>query len=304
MKKFLVNIIIFLSLIGVTILSLMTQVDGFTDPFYYKVASPKQESLILGSSKASIGLVPSVFNEELETNMFNYAFTVGSSPYGPIYLNSVQKKLDKNSKTGVFILTVDPWSIACFKENINNIYKFREHEGPVGETEFVNIDPNLFYAFNGGDNFFKKVIKNLAKKKEKSSLFLHEDGWLEVDLEEDSLANKNRVNKALKSYRKKLLKNQYSTIRKDYLIKTISYLSSFGRVYLVRLPVASGFQEIEDSLMPRFNSLLEKIAIKTSVKYLDMNTIDESFQYTDGVHLQPVYGKRVSKIIADWIREN
>jgi len=307
MKRFLLHTSFFLILVILSVLLLLSRVDNYTDPFYYKFTTPKQSSLILGSSKASLGLIPSVFNEEISVEMFNYAFTIGSSPYGPSYLNSVKKKVDKRTQNGVFIVTVDPWSVSCFKKNHDDVNKYRELIGPVGETEMVNLNPNVVYAFNGGDNLFKKIIKGEIKKiiNKESSLYLHNDGWLEIFIPKDSIQEKERTDKAIEKLRnRELTQYRFSKIRLNYLSELVNYLQIYGEVYLIRLPVADEVERIENQFMRDFDAYMEKVAMDNNSIYLNMNKNKEVYKYTDGVHLHKESAKKVSKKIANWIKSN
>lgn len=297
MKRFLIHISLFILLIGISIISILSMVNEKTDPFYFKFTSSKKESLILGSSKASIGLQPSVLDKELNTSFLNYGFTIGNSPYGPYYLSIIKKKLDNATKNGVFILTVDCWSISSFKENLGNEKMLRESIGPVGETEFVNLNPNVFYAFNSS-NLFKKVFIN-----NNNSLFLNKDGWIEVkNIDLDSAIVADRSNELVKKYsEEKLPRFQLSQLRINYLKKTISYLKNYGEVYLVRLPVSKKMNELEDSYLPNFNKLILEISKEKDCSFLDMNKSSTNYLFTDGLHLQTESGKLASKEIARWI---
>ena len=75
-------------------LSLFCWMNGFVDPHYLKFASPKQSSMILGTSRSSLGLCPEVFKENGFAEMYNYSFTIVESPWGEDYFESITRKLD------------------------------------------------------------------------------------------------------------------------------------------------------------------------------------------------------------------
>ena len=82
MRKFILKVTAF-SLITITFFFLaLSFADGSTDNYYIRFSTPRQENLILGTSKAAVGLNPDVFNTICNVNMFNFAFTVTQSPYG------------------------------------------------------------------------------------------------------------------------------------------------------------------------------------------------------------------------------
>lgn len=301
MRKFLVESALFLTLVIITIYLIFLRADGKSDHYYLRFTSPKQHSLILGSSRAAQGVLPSVLNEILARNdIYNYSFTIGMSPYGPVYLKSVKKKLDHDTKDGIFILTVDPWSISSDSKDPDNPDQFREKQQIIGKTPFVNMYPNFLYLMT----FYNKSFYHLLKK-QKSSITLHEDGWLEVKIKLDSATIQKRIEKKVKLYRKENLKKyKFSEVRLDYLVKTVNYLKNYGKVYLVRLPVHPLMMEIDDALIPGFNEKMISISGSTGAPYLDMSYLNETTVYTDGNHISYKSGEKVTAELAGWIASN
>ncbi|WP_452225896.1 hypothetical protein [Lacinutrix cladophorae] len=296
MKKFIFKTFIF-SFIVLTIFVLVcSKADGYTDPFYVRFTTPKQNSLIIGTSRAAQGLQPEVINGILKKDVFNYAFTVAHSPFGETYLNSIQKKLNSKSKHGIFIVTVDPWSLSSLSDSPDDSLSFRERKLALANTSYVNLNPNIFYILN---NYSTKYYKLLNTKKTK--MFLHKDGWLEVNIDLDSIDVTSKIEQKAKTYKEKHLpRAQFSKNRFEYLKKTISFLKNHGEVYLVRLPIHPILMEIENELMPRFDNDIEE-ALDLSDGYLDLTEKNSDFSYTDGNHLHKSSGKIVSKIVATWI---
>lgn len=274
------------------------EVDGTTDAYYLRLATPAQSSLVLGTSRAAQGINPQVLNEVLDKNIFNYAFTLGHSPYGPTYLKSIQKKLNTQQKDNIFILTVDPWNISANVDAPNNVSKFIENKRILATTPFVNSNPNYWYIFNNFQGNLDKIIHN------PSALLLHENGWLEIDVKMDTTSVAQRLQSKLDIYENENLpRYAFSTVRFDYLKKTIDYLNQFGKVYLVRLPVHQKILAIEDRFMPDFNEKIKEIKPLTR-GYLDMTPNHQKYQYTDGNHLYKDSGNEVTREIAEWIKNN
>ena len=158
MKKFLSKIILFLLLITSIVSFILVKYGGFVDYFYLKFTSPKQTSMILGDSRSFQGIQPKVINRCLKNQgyhlpMFNYSFTISQVAYGKPYRQSVQNKLDENSKNGLFILNVSPWLLAQrekddFKKNI-----FEEQNQPPHNMKFVDVNPNYEYFFRNYNYF-------------------------------------------------------------------------------------------------------------------------------------------------------
>lgn len=296
MRKFLLECFGFAVLVIGSIYFVLNQGDGYTDAFYARLTTPRQTSLILGSSRAAQGVVPSVLDSVLSrTDVFNFAFTIGDSPYGPTYYNAIRKKLDPSTRSGIFVVTVDPWSISSKCEATDDTTKFRELRGVLAKTKDLNSDPNFHYLLSV---FSERYINLLTKNPQ---MFLHADGWLEVTVGMDSSDVKRRTENTFQNYRGMAKEYCYSQVRADYLVRTVSLLKKHGSVYLVRLPAHPAIMEIEGEFMPDFNSKIAE-AIARSDGYLDMTNQSARYTYIDGNHLYRVSSKQVSNEISDWIR--
>jgi len=276
----------------------ISKIDGSVDPFYTKITSPKQSNLIIGTSKAAQGIQPDVLHKTLKNSFFNYSFTLNSSPYGEVYLNSIKNKLNTTlKKDNIFILTVDVWSLSSLTDNPNNSKKFREANSFLHTITNVSQKPNFKYLlnyFNG--NYYTVFLNN-------TSAFLHENGWLEVSLSEDKNSVERRSNHTIKLYEDKINIYKLSDIRIQYFMETIKYLNNYGDVYIVRLPVDPKLYAIENQILPNLELTIAN-GIEISKGYLDLSTMNSDFTYTDGVHLNPKSGKIVTKKISDWILES
>ena len=296
MKKFIVNTIL-ISIISLSfILVIMTRADGHTDPFYIRFTTPKQQSMILGTSRAAQGLQPEVFKKILKKDINNFAFTISDSPFGEVYFESIKRKHNKKAG-GLFIIAVDPWSISSSCSSANNLSQFRENQSCLNKTKIVNMNPNFFYIFSNLSGKYKNLLFQRH-----TNMFLHKDGWLEIgNINMDSISVAARIKRKLEKYRYTSLPNtKFSSTRLQYLIKTISYLKDYGDVYLMRLPIHENMMEIEKELMRDFDLKINE-AIKLSDGYLDMTPQNSLYDYTDGNHLYKNSGKKVSQIIAKWI---
>jgi len=296
MKRFLIQVTVFAALIATSAIAVVFLAGGSTDEYYVRFTTPRQGSMIIGSSRAAQGLQPDVFKEQLGLDIFNYAFTVAQSPFGPTYLNSIKLKYDESSEKGVFIVAVDPWVISSRTENPNDSANFREVNLCLGNTKVVDMDPNPYYLL---ENYSGKYYELLLPKGR--SMFLHQDGWLEVTVPMDSAEMERKVQAKVKKYEKDNLPfYKFSTLRFDYLAKTIAFLKEHGDVYLVRLPVHPSMMELENRLMPDFNEKMQEVVPMAS-GYLDMTDLNDQCTYTDGNHLEKSSGKIVSEKVAIWI---
>jgi len=296
MKRFIYQTLIFSFFVLLTFWWLLFKADGHNDPYYVKFSTPKQNSLILGTSRALQGIQPEVLLKELNEKIFNYAFTLRHSPYGPAYLRSVKKKLNPAADTGIYILAVDPWSISSRLKNLNDTTYFREVGACVDKTEKVDVNPNYSYLIH---NLKGRYYQLLFGDKH---TYTHPDGWLEVTVNMDHREVERRTKGKLQDYRDKLSRYGFSDTRYDYLKKIILFLKGHGKVYLVRLPVDPGMMKIEDEFMPRFNDKM-KALLPLADGYFDMTPFNGDYQYVDGNHLYKNSGKDVSLKIGKWIKE-
>jgi hypothetical protein len=298
MRQFLINSIILLALVVITFFSIITLADGYTDAYYIRFTTPKQSSLILGTSRAAHCIQPSVINTILGRNdLFNYSFTIGHSPYGPTYLKSIERKINQNTKDGIFIVTVDPWSVSSRCKNPNDTTSFRELRNSLNKVNYVNIKPNFEYFLKAYDQPLINIIINKNKM-----VFLHDDGWLEVNAKRDSIKFAKNIESKIKKYKQDNSPYySFSSVRYQYLIETIDYLKQYGSVYIVRLPVHPLMMDLDNELIPDFSNMIHEISTLKGIPFLDLTTQNSNYLYTDGNHLYKESGQVVTREIANWI---
>lgn len=301
MKKFLLQSTLFSIASIIPIYFVLSKANGYTDPYYLRFTTPQQKSLILGTSRSAQAIRPDVLNKILSRkDLYNFSFTVASSSYGPVYFNTIKKKLLNTSHDGIFIVAVDPWSISNMCNPPDEISKFPENNMALGKTYFMNLNPNIQYLL---DNYDKSFFNLLSSKK--GDLYLHEDGWLEITMNLDSLTREKRLIAKVKEYKEEHLKKyKYSSVRMFYLKETIKYLKEHGKVFIVRLPIHPKMQEIEDVLMNDFNEKMQNVSTELNVNYLDMTNENEQYEYSDGTHIYKPASEKVSKKIGEWILNN
>ncbi len=305
MKGFLINTIIFSTLVLGSCLTVFFMEEGQSDPFYVRFTTPEQEALITGNSRAAQGLIPSVLNEQLSKAgvksppLFNYSFTLSNSPYGKVYLNSIKKKVAGTSTGGLFIVAVDPWSISVESETPDDDSTFPEADNFLAQLEDVSSSPNIDYLLNYyPDPYYNILLRRLRP----NNLFLHDDGWLEVTVKMDSGIVEKRSKSKFKQYAKNAATFKFSNTRLQYLKETIRFFQQHGEVYLVRLPIPLEMQEVERILMPDFQDKIAGVVKECQVPYYDFTVDDpQSYLYTDGNHLYKTSAKEVSNKVASWI---
>jgi hypothetical protein len=274
------------------------------DDFYYRFTTPRANSIILGGSRAAQGILPDVINKRVTTGdnrIINHSFALGPSSYGPNYLREVKKKLKKQSTEGVFILSVNPWSLATGSSNVeDDSTKFFEVERElfVGNLKRSDLNPNLEYLFKYWNNKFS-VFENAFKQliHYKGLIELHPDGWLEVSISMEPEELKERIERSTDEYRGN--ESIFSNTRLMYLEKIIRYLQNYGAVYLVRLPVSEGMRAIETDKFPDFDLRILELARKCDISYINLIGASGEYLTTDTHHLWKEDAIRVTERLCD-----
>lgn len=304
MKLFIIKTLIFIVLAASLFFISISFPNKHFDPFYGRFTSPKQENLILGTSRSAQGIQPQILKDEIGLSFYNYSFTLGNSPFGDTYLNSIKKKLNNKTSDQVFIVAVDPWSIS--NEIEYNDQYFPEDERFLAYTTNVNSRfINYRYLINYYKGRYLELIKSFIltrRNKHPNYYTIHDDGWLEINVSMDSEDVNMRTKEKIESYRDLKQKRSFSQYRYDYLIKTIKYLRKYGVVYLVRLPVCDDILIIENDFMPNFNSKMN--ALNEEIDgYFDLTTQDLQIMYTDGNHIYRESAIEVTKLLANNINK-
>ena len=298
MKKFLIKLALFFSLALVFTGYVVFKIGGSFDHHYLRFTSGRQQSLILGTSRAARGIQPKVLNKRLQGKQFyNFAFNANISPYGPVYFRAIKKKLDPKASQGIYILVISPIHFLNELRVKDDTLRFRELSRCLAKTKYVNLNPNVFYLLNNYENFIYEYLRNFNQDK----WFLHDDGWLEVNAgTKDPKVLTKRRNNVAKRMKSNVGKVYFSEIRWQYFIKTIQLLKKHGEVYLVRLPVDKQILDIEDKYMPGFDTLIDN-AFDNNVPYFDMTHMADDFIFNDGSHLNKKSSEEVSRLIGEWI---
>lgn len=285
MKGFIIKAIGYITFLGaIHLLAAFSSGPKF-DPFYMRFTSSKKSSFVFGNSRAARGIVADELNESLALQnnpIYNYSFTIGSSPYGPAYFNSIKQKFDSSKTDGIFIFSIDPWSISSSKEAPNDISNFRENDTYISKLKNAgkNRKPNFdyllnFYPFGWGSILFPKTTR-----------YLHDDGFLESFDHNSANERQKRINQTVKLYLNSHAKNySISEVRIESLKKMIQYFNRFGNVFLVRLPIPSEMYTLEQDYCPKFDSIISNILTDSSCNYIDFMSEKANFEFNDGSHL-------------------
>lgn len=271
-----------------------------TDYFYNRFTRPKSGSLILGSSRAAQGIIPSVLKPKTKPDLFNYSFTNYNSPFGPCYLAAAKKKFNARYN-GIFIIEVNPFTVSNYKRNMRgNQEEFEECDTPPANMITVDVEPNYEYIIR---NYSEDLRSLIGIKQRSVSSFLHDDGWLEIEMEYDTAYFKKNTEEKVKNYEELIAKMQPSHSRWRALKETISYFKEFGQVILVRVPVSKEMEVIEHKYYEDFEEEVLKIAEELKVAYLNYFHLNDSLYYTDGNHLHRGAAQVFSQKLANDLSE-
>lgn len=263
-----------------------------SDVAFTKIFSGQHQSMILGTSRAAMLDASTLCTSLQEPDMdcFNYAFHLGASPYGPKYARSILNRIDPQTKNGVFILCIDPWALATKKATADDSTQFQENE------TFIEFNPNQVLAEY---RYFIKNDKNpyyslFLPKKEKSHLEQEGEG-------RPSEAFVEKHQRAKLEYYKKnhLNEDTLSGIRLAALDGLITKLSTYGSVFLVRLPISSEMMALEKQFSPEFSAMMEALAQKHQAGVIDFYPFAHRFLCPDGNHLYREDALRVSATIGN-----
>ena len=312
MKKYIYNTLLYIFLLGIIAILYIILIffrPDLVDSFYYRFTTDKANSLILGGSRSAQGIKPDVINKmvDLDGNkIINHSFALGPSSFGPNYYREVTKKLSKESTSGLFIISVGPWTLATGMTNIeDDSTKFFEVEEKlfVGNLKSSSTNPNFDYLFNYWNNKyspFENIFKSIINYE--GLIRLHEDGWLEISIDMDTIINNARIKRSEEEYKTKQVK--LSNTRLYFLDKIAGYLNNYGNVILVRMPVTSQMKKIENSRFPEFDELIQKIAGKYNIQYFNFIKESGKFLTTDIHHLYKDDSERFTIMLCDSLNKS
>lgn len=293
MKRFFVDIIIltFASLCTIVAIAFILDIMGWSDWAYRRFTSSGSTSLIVGTSRAAQALQPSIIDENLvncgyELPMYNFSFTMTSSPYGEVYYKAINKKLSPDTKNGLFIVCVDPWSLGLSSGDKDGL---REKGDRLDKILFYT-KPNIQYIWKYGERPF--TFDNV--------MCLHDDGWLEVSVPMDSISVEERINRKKEEYKTEtLVRSEY---RIDWLKKIIQLVKDHGTVVLCRIPAHPYFMEMENRFWPEFESEMCDISTEYGVPYFSFISSNQSYRTIDGNHIYKEDGARFTEDLCDSIK--
>jgi hypothetical protein len=269
--------------------------NGYTDDFYLRVASPRQASLILGTSRAAQALVPSEIDARALglSPPYNYAFTSATSRYGAAYLRAIRGKLAAPApgELGLYLVEVSALAVSI---DSTDPPSFPENETFIGKLHSYALQPNVEYPFYAADRGYAIIDRSVRRWRAAERLTLHADGWLEVRPvdEADIAAN---IEKKLAEYGRLFERSRFSPERFEYLERTLGLLAPRGRLGLVVVPIDPRLRALEHAYLPDFDARLRALAARSGATYFDLSDLDASVLTNDGNHVQRDSARAVSR---------
>lgn len=301
MKKFLIKILPYCIAVAIIFAVLGSFADGNTDDNYMHFAVKKPQNIILGDSRGSQSVVPGVLKNKFSREFDNFSLNIVQSPYGQVYFSALKRKLDPETKDGVFILTVNPWSLSLDK-NVRNFKEYPEYHSPLNDVYTYDRAPNYEYLLKHYTRSWFKIYTEREAAVGKSNSFLHEDGWMEINVDMNQDSVQARTRQKVIFYEKIANQVELSNDRLRAFDEIINYLRTKGTVYLVRIPTSRNIMAIENKKYPHFNKLLQDISHKQNVKFFDFSNNTDDYRYTDGNHMYKESGKIFTSRLADSIQ--
>ncbi|HRH38863.1 MAG TPA: hypothetical protein PK760_10985 [Flavobacteriales bacterium] len=275
--------------------------DGDADAFYLRFTDGRKGSLVLGTSRAAQGIRPSVMAEALHHQgpaLFNYAFTIAHSPFGATYTRAILAKLDTTTRHGMFVVTVDPWSVADNVMEDGSTGEPIEASLMLGEQCDFTATPNREYLVRNAREGWGSFIGGPHHHPD-TMLVLHPDGWLQLRAPLDSTKVKKRTLETEAKYRKEMLpKYRPGSARVNSLDSLLTMLQQHGTVVMLRIPVGDRIAAMEEQFDPEFTGRMEQLSGKHGIPYWDLLPERDRYTYVDGMHLDTVSSRRFSLELA------
>ncbi len=297
-KNLFFKVLLFAATVLLIITVFLHYLAGYSDYFYDKFTTPLQHSMLVGDSKSFMGIEPGILTDgvkgDYEMPMYNYSFTISQMSYGELFLQSIKRKLDPETKNGLFILSVNPWVLSERPEDDVSKGIFFEQNTPPSNMVNVDMNPNFEYLIKNFELFhFKAVFRRVSK--------LHKDGWYEdMNIPDDPKIRRSLLERHIRLFTLQATKFKKSQYRLDQLAETIKFLQKHGKVVLMRMPSDNEIDKIEDNYWKDFDANMIAISKTQNVAYINYN-FGYQFETYDGVHFDARVGKLFTQSLCDSI---
>jgi hypothetical protein len=285
MRKFIIKISILLAIcFSIIAFIIDAKINLLRDVNYSKYLS-KHKSLIIGTSRSNFAIDPSSFSEKYD--LFNFAFTAATSPFGKIYYEAIQDKITKE-KGAIFLIGIDPYGLSLDKKEPI----FTEEKNSLGRQFTINVNPNYEYIFKNNTPLYDRMFPAA-----KSNKIKHENGFTQL---KDNLSEERKIEvRKIKilEYTGSSHNDTISAERLGYLEKTIEFLQQYGNVYLISVPVSPELFAIQEKYWPQRYQYIEGLKKKYKIQYINMQINFPNPKTIDYVHLE----LEQSKVVSDFL---
>ena len=300
MARFLAKLLLFSAVLALaTMAALRGPSQRAVDTFYWKFTTPAR-SLILGSSRALQSLDPAIIALDArdEGPLLNFAFTIANSPYGPVYLRAISRKVPASVRRGVFLLEVNPLLVSINAQEREDAETFRERHLTLDRQGVFTLDPNYDYLLRN----FRSPLYRLLGPPLPSREHPQRNGWLQLSVPMDAPTLAARRKRGIEAYAGVFQQHRLSPLRIEWLRKTIAFLHEHGSPMLVRLPTSPEMAALEAAYAPDFDTLMAGLAAETGAAYLNLLPESATFETTDGNHLSVESARRCSQRVGAELR--
>ncbi|MEQ8706290.1 MAG: hypothetical protein RIC19_20320 [Phaeodactylibacter sp.] len=257
----------------------------------YSKFTHKAEHLILGVSRAKVGLVPEILKEtlDLEGQVLNFAFTGLVSPYEEHYAALVRRKVRRNvqGRPALFILSVNTG-------NLGWSGNFFQKPPPIYDLLLVNTSPNPDYILRNINSRTSFLFSWLQEPDKQPMFVAHRDGWVERTRESEVPDEK-----IYGQYAEKFRSLELSSECLQVLSALTTYLEQYGEVVLVRLPVDETMAAMEEKAIPGFDEQLTAFAAAHDAIYLNYLRSGADYVFSDPHHLLNTGARAFTRQLAD-----
>lgn len=292
-------------IVASVLLAIIYKQPNWVDHYYLKLTTPKATSLILGTSRASQGIIPQIINEKagktFDGYIVNHAFTMGLTPYGPSYERFIKLKIIDGTTNGIFILEVSPSAFCAPAPILNDTLKFTERNSFVGKITNSSTNPNIQYLtkFYSERHFAFEHFYDVLRNNDRAVLDNNIYGSMNVIVKADTANLNFRLKRRINYYLKEYDGIQFSQARFDAFKRMVQYLKQKGEVYIVRLPIAEPMVEVENKIFPDFDTIIGNYAKENNIHYFDYINDSKNYITTDGSHLYHPSAELVTTQLCD-----
>jgi hypothetical protein len=272
--------------------------DTGNDGTYEKLITPRQRSMVLGTSYASRGIVPEILNDAglpYEGDLYNFAFSNAISRWGTAYSRAVLLKLDPATTNGLFIVQVNPLSFRTLTKA-----KPDQDSCFFDSLDSVSSNPNLPYLL---EHQQETLLQAFTEPRKDSDWVIDPDGWQHHVRDAPANVTLKIIDKNLKvDFPYQLSQSAFSESRWDAFERLVHTLDDHGTVVLVRLPSTDELARLQDAWYPAFDRRMTRFARDAKMTYLNFKGDRSDYRTTDGAHLDSRSAAKFSEELAETLK--